>query len=522
MSYALSFQTFARAWALVFGLVVLGVIIDGPADAVEMREAPGPSVAGDAVVTRAEVEIPLRLDNDTAQKVEVTLIVRGVRVSGAAPCTVSSGCTIALYALQASVETKLEPGKEQRFEIPERGSIDFTVKATLPGIGRYVLDYIIGEKDRITPKSLAIRRDHRELPQGSLKIDPTVQLPMDSFGSTAAVPVRLMPTSEGLSLGATLVKADSAGSFTEPLDWPASLSTCTASTTSCAFRLPAWISPGLYRLRVEARGSDIKASGVEADVRVRWPGWIAFAFLFVGGVTGALAASWSRDGRDRLLAAIEAQEVYERYVDFAASVSDTSPKTLTLADARKSWLKNLVEKLRVRSEVVPPADVAKLEPIRNLLPLLARVHALEQRFGYPAGQLQLYDAMLGELAMDTPELAAGRVKLDALATALQQSGGIRPANAPSASPVFVFSWGRGVSSEGLRRLVGRYDFAFAATSLSIATFIGMITLWSNNSTWGSPADWLVALLTGVGLTVGGTIGLQQLAQGYQLGAIERR
>src|SRR5690242_448410 len=82
--------------------------------AVELRADPGGAAAGDIVVTLSEIEIPLRLDNDSAETAELTLIARPVRVSGGKPCTEGGGCTIAMYLVGPEGQQKLNPGEERK------------------------------------------------------------------------------------------------------------------------------------------------------------------------------------------------------------------------------------------------------------------------------------------------------------------------------------------------------------------------------------------------------------------------
>ena len=71
----------------LIALIALAAGFCSPAIAVELRADPGGAAAGDTVVTSPEVEIPFRLDNDSLEKAELTLIARSVRVSGANPAS---------------------------------------------------------------------------------------------------------------------------------------------------------------------------------------------------------------------------------------------------------------------------------------------------------------------------------------------------------------------------------------------------------------------------------------------------
>jgi hypothetical protein len=79
--------------------------------AVELRADPGGAAASDIVVVRSEVEIPFRLDNDSSETAELTLVARPVRVSGGKPCTEGGGCTIGMYLLGSGRRAEAEPGR---------------------------------------------------------------------------------------------------------------------------------------------------------------------------------------------------------------------------------------------------------------------------------------------------------------------------------------------------------------------------------------------------------------------------
>jgi hypothetical protein len=231
--------------------------------------------------------------------------------------------------------------------------------------------------------------------------------------------------------------------------------------------------------------------------------------------------SWSRNGRDRLLAAIQAQETREQYIDFEMNVADAGPRTRQLIAERKQQLARVVEGLRTGTDPSTFAD--KLDHLRDLLPLIVRLYNLEQRFGHPAGSEKFYDDAVTALRQENPELSACRSRLETLETELRKIIAVQRGVAPdTGSPLFVFSWARGLTAMRLRGLLRRNDQILSFISILVAILIGMATLWSSNPTWGLLTDLLVGFLTGMGITVGGTVSLQLLAQNYQLGSLARR
>lgn len=528
---------------LAFALVVaLGFAPDTMG--VELRGNPGAAAATDIVITRPEVEMPLRLDNDSATNVELTLLVRALRVSGAASaCNESAGCTVAVYLVGPAGEEKLT-GAERKIQIPARGSQALVLRGKAPAIGRYVVDVVLDEKGQVTTKSVAFRRDVRELHQGALTLGPVGQLPMASNGTTPPFAVHVQAGGEELHLDRlelSLLRADASGAFTQPVAWPELALSClpeaksdkaggkpegmhvaAGGTLSCTTQLPQWTRSGVYRVSVEAIGYAIKSQKAQADVRVRSPWWFAFLALLVGSLSGALIASWNRDGRARLLLAIKAQEVREQYIAFDADLTHGGQRTSAFVEQRKVQLAHIVESLRTGTS--PAGYVDKVERLRDLLPLIGRFYSLERDFGNATAQSPLYGPTVDELAKDDPDLAACRTRLEALETALRNAAAAQRGEEPAdtAAPLFFFSWGRSISADALGRLLSRNDRRLALLSMLVAVLTGLVALWSNDPDWGSLGDWLVAFLAGLGITVGGTVSLQQLAQNYQLGSLARR
>jgi hypothetical protein len=290
---------------------------------------------------------------------------------------------------------------------------------------------------------------------------------------------------------------------------------------SCTVQLPQWIFPGVYRIHAEALGHDIKSQEAQADVRVRAPWHFAFVSLLIGSLVGAWIVSWSRDGRERLLTAIQAQETREQYVAVEMNVSSAGPYTQQLITERKQQLARIVESLRIGASV--STYTATLDHLRDLLPLIGRLYNLEQQFDHPTGSKKFYDDAVAALHQDDPDLSTCRTRLEMLETDLRNIvASQRQAFPDTGSPLFFFSWAPGLTAMTLRGLLRRNDLILSWISILVAVLIGMATLWSSNPTWGSLTDWLVGFLTGVGITVGGTVSLQQIAQNYQLGSLARR
>src|SRR4051812_13099432 len=68
-------------WRLIVTIMIIAGFGTSPGLAVELRSDAGANAATDIVTTRDQVEVALRLDNDSVQPVEITLNVRPVRVS---------------------------------------------------------------------------------------------------------------------------------------------------------------------------------------------------------------------------------------------------------------------------------------------------------------------------------------------------------------------------------------------------------------------------------------------------------
>ena len=337
----------------------------------------------------------------------------------------------------------------------------------------------------------------------------------------------------------SLLKADSSGFFTQPVDWPGVGQRCpeakpangTQQTVkpgvplSCAVHLPKWTQPGTTRST--RRWSD-RTSRPKGPIWICVSAHLGYSHLCLCSRAVSLAPG-SRRGPGTVGNAWCSQS---RPKKCAINISTLKSKTTDagrdsreLITGRKRQLADIVEKLRTGAD--PSTYSERVDRIRDLLPVIARLYSLERQFGHPATDQTLYDQAKDVLSKEQPDLSECHSRLDSLETALRKAAAAQRGQAAqdagdSVTPLFFFSWARGVSSYALRQLLSRYDHLIAAVSILIAVQIGMVTLWASNPTWGSLSDWLVAFLSGTGITVGGTISLQQIAQNYQLGSLTRR
>lgn len=78
-----------------------------------------------------------------------------------------------------------------------------------------------------------------------------------------------------------------------------------------------------------------------------------------------------------------------------------------------------------------------------------------------------------------------------------------------------------VSTREALKYLRRGDNLLMTVTCILASLVGVATLWQPNPAWGSLSDWLVALLTGLGVGLGGTLTLQQLTANTALPTFPR-
>ena len=531
---------------------ILAVALEAAAPAaIELRGDAGAAGTGDIVANRAAVDITMRLDNDSTARVTVTLVPRPVRRTGGVACDASAGCSLALSLVEPMGSATSVPfDRQTSVSIPELGSRELRLKGTLEGLGRYVVDILVYEagQQAPAPKSIAITRALQVMPAEALQVGPGGQLIRRILTDIDPIPIRIANASnEPFSLdrvALTLTGVDAGGSSTRPVAFPAGDEHCFAKvdkTTgtgqplrqqvqvkpgtdwTCPVRL-AGVDAGHYQLRVEPSGPGLKWTAATFDVRVRDAGLGALIALLGGAIIGAVVGSWTQGGRERLTLAIAAQDQIDAFRQFEETMPTMGPDSLAASKHWREKLETVLETLRKGGDgALTLGD--RIDGIAATLPVLIRFEALERQAQPFMGSVQAaYGAAVAALTAADPDAVAAKAAVDALAAAISQAKvAARAAGAAvgAESQLFVFGWARGLSELALRARLRRYDVIVQLFSIAVACALGMLTLWSPDPTWGSLGDYVVALLTGLTFTIGGTVTLQALAQNYPLGRLAR-
>jgi hypothetical protein len=457
---------------------------------------------------------------------------------------VDAPCGVVWRVLRAGhAPLELADDTAQQVTLPGAGQVELAVEATLRDLGTYTASVSITENANVRPLGVKIVRQRMSLAADA--IDAVTPQPLNAtYGTNQRVPfVVRNDNNHALKVDAPVLVR-----LTQIFAGPLQRTRTTSSIISC---LPQ-IAPGVGTLEILAKGvancelvlqQPLGAGSYEARVGVvgqtiervekviafsaRAPGWVAFALLFAGAVLGGGISVWQTTGRRfveqklRLLALLEGLAKVEQQWHQAGGGREFA----LLLDKVRAELQRLDHALEQDAK----ADlVAALTVESTRMDLLPRLLRLEQDFSKvqqpTEALLSARSAALATLDSAVLQRPTANALLDTYAAVLaaeRPRGLLSPQDVASPAPSWNLPPPVLVSTREALNYLRRGDNLLMTVTCILASLIGVATLWQPNPAWGSLSDWLVALLTGLGVGLGGTLTLQQLTANTALPTFPR-
>ena len=273
------------------------------------------------------------------------------------------------------------------------------------------------------------------------------------------------------------------------------------------------LSPGHYSATVTI--PETSATPATSKFTVRYDWWIALLALLIPAWIGTRISNYESSGRRRMLQAIDLLRFADALKEIVAPATSASdiPDTQGLVAAELQRIGLSVEQLRTDDEAEKQSLVDEL---RLFVPQLQRFAALEA--GARAHALESKTEYATALKALQSKAATTDAELDALADIIKKDAAAMKnlrAMVTADAPLFN-AWGPGIGYSDLNRMVSRIDGLIKFSSATLAVLIGLVGLWVPNLAWGSIPDIAVAILTGFGITLSGTVSLKKLTENYAL------
>lgn len=496
--------------------------------------------ASEIRASRPNIRLGWSISNNSPDPIQVTVIARGTFRESATRCEAADGCTLN-WRLGAE---PLVPDQRKEFPLPAYETRDLVYEGRGEALGPYQSGALVvwrraaDQSTTTVPVNVRIRRGLPELGAGAVVVGPIGTLTRCPCGEANDVPVTItngLPEAVTLSGAprARLLSDDGSSTYNhlvreEALVCPGSSAAGSGPTIapgrplSCTLRIT--VGPGRYRATVSLPGASLGATGNATDFSVRYPWPYAWIILFIGGLGGAWLAAYQGNARRRAFQLADA-------LDYSASAremhDDADPaKQRGTRKILEEILDDLAAKmLLLRTNATADFDL-ELKALKARLPAIQDFGGLEKRYFTLDASLrpkQAYDAARSAVAAATLP-ADYAEKLGTLRAAIEavepDPGTIAALSAAEPGPGDLFPIDlESRSSKQLREWVRRNDRYIAFATVLLVATIGVATLWKSSPTWGSIGDILIALMTGIGATITGTLTIRQLVSGYPLPTI---